>query len=46
MAEALGLSIDYFDLGEDEFLRRWLPDRDQELSRQTTQAALGPRSIR
>ena len=31
-----GLSIDYFVLGETEFLRRWLPDRERELSRQMT----------
>ena len=36
MAKALHLTIDYFTLGEDEFLRRWLPDRGPELSRQTT----------
>ena len=36
MAEALRLAIDYFALGETEFLQRWLPDRSPELSRQTT----------
>ena len=36
MAKALHLTIDYFTLGEDEFLRRWLPHRSSELSRQTT----------
>ena len=36
VADALQLSIDYFTLGEDEFLRRWLPDQRQELNRQTT----------
>ena len=36
MAEALHLTIDYFALGETEFLQRWLPDRGTELSRQTT----------
>ncbi len=36
MAEALHLTIDYFTLGETEFLQRWLPDRGTELSRQTT----------
>ena len=35
MADALRLSLDYFILGEAEFLRRWLPDRDRNLSRQT-----------
>ena len=36
MADALRLALDYFSLGEGEFLRRWLPERDRELSRQTT----------
>ncbi len=36
MADALRLAVDYFSLRREEFLRRWLPDRDRELSRQTT----------
>ena len=36
IADAVRLSLDYFTLGEREFLRRWLPERDRELSRQTT----------
>ena len=36
IAEALRLALDYFGLRRDEFLDRWLPDRDRELSRQTT----------
>jgi len=36
VADALQLSIDYFTLGEDEFLKRWLPDQRHELGRQTT----------
>ena len=36
IANALQLSMDYFQLTQDAFLRRWLPDRDRELSRQTT----------
>ena len=36
VAGALQLSIDYFTLGEAEFLKRWLPDQHQELGRQTT----------
>ena len=36
MADALRLTLDYFTLGEDGFLRRWLPDQRQELGRQTT----------
>lgn len=36
MAEALHLTMDYFSLQRDEFMRRWLPERDKELTRQTT----------
>jgi len=36
MAEALRLTMDYFSLQRDEFMHRWLPDRDKELVRQTT----------
>ena len=36
MADAIGLSLDYFALGEEEFLRRWLPDKRHEIKRQTT----------
>ena len=36
MADALRLAMDYFVLDRDNFLRRWLPDRESELSRQTT----------
>ena len=36
MAEAVRLTMDYFHLSQDEFLRRWLPNKDKELSRQTT----------
>ena len=36
MAEALGLAMDYFSLGQADFLRRWLPDKDRDLARQTT----------
>jgi len=36
MADALRLAMDYFSLGRDEFVRRWLPDREKELARQTT----------
>ena len=36
IADALRLTIDYFALGEEEFLQRWLPDRRHELGRQTT----------
>ena len=36
MAEELQLAMDYFGLNEQEFLNRWLPDRNQELRRETT----------
>ncbi len=36
MADALRLAMDYFSLNQEDFLRRWLPDRDRELSQQTT----------
>ena len=36
MAHALRLAMDYFSLSRDEFLRKWLPDREREISRQTT----------
>ena len=36
MADALRLAMDYFVLSRDDFLRRWLPDRGREISRQTT----------
>ncbi len=36
IADAIRLAMDYFSLARDEFLRRWLPDRERELSRQTT----------
>ena len=35
-SDAVRLSLDYFSLPKQEFLLRWLPDRDRELSRQTT----------
>ena len=36
MADALLLAFAYFTVGEEAFLRRWLPDRGRELDRQTT----------
>ena len=36
MADALRLAMDYFSLPQEAFLQRWLPDRDREISRQTT----------
>ncbi|MXZ19534.1 MAG: RecQ family ATP-dependent DNA helicase [Caldilineaceae bacterium SB0665_bin_25] len=35
-SDAVRLSLDYFSLPKQEFLHRWLPERDRELSRQTT----------
>ena len=39
MSEALRLAMDYFALGEEAFLARWLPGRDREIGRQTTPAS-------
>ena len=36
MADALRLAVDYFSLRREDFLHRWMPDRDRETSRQTT----------
>ena len=36
MADALRLAVDYFSLNEQDFLRRWLPNRETATSRQTT----------
>ena len=36
MADALSLAMNYFVLSRDDFMRRWLPDRGREISRQTT----------
>ena len=36
MADALALVMDYFSLKQQDFLRRWLPTRDKEITRQTT----------
>ena len=30
------MAMDYFSLKEEDFLRRWLPDRDKEITRETT----------
>lgn len=39
MAEALSLAMDYFSQSQEAFLKRWLPNRDKELARQTTPAS-------
>ena len=36
MADALTLVMDYFSLKQQDFLLRWLPNRDKEITRQTT----------
>ena len=36
MADALRLAMDYFVLARQDFLNRWLPNREREISRQTT----------
>ena len=36
MSEAQRLVFDYFSLKQDDFLHRWLPERQKELSRETT----------
>jgi len=36
LADALRLALDYFALGDEEFVRRWLPHRRSEMSRETT----------
>ena len=38
VADAVRLSLDYFALGETEFLRRWLPDRARELTQTTPES--------
>lgn len=36
IADAVDLAADYFRLSREEFFRRWLPDREADLTRQTT----------
>ena len=36
IADAVRLAMDYFNVPQEDFLRRWLPDRNREISRQTT----------
>ncbi|MDE0300417.1 MAG: RecQ family ATP-dependent DNA helicase [Candidatus Poribacteria bacterium] len=36
IADTLRLAMDYFKHPRDDFLRRWLPDREGEIARQTT----------
>ena len=36
ITDALRLAMDYFSLRQEDFLRRWLPDQDREIERQTT----------
>jgi ATP-dependent DNA helicase RecQ len=39
MADAVQLAIEYFRLERAEFMQRWLPERDKDLTRQTTPAS-------
>ena len=39
MAEALRLAMDYFRLSQEDFLRRWLPNKGEDLARETTPAS-------
>ena len=39
MADAVQLAMDYFSLPREDFLKLWLPDRELEVSRQTTPAS-------
>ena len=39
MADALRLAMDYFSADRAEFMRRWLPDREDEVALQTTPAS-------
>ncbi len=36
IADALALAMDYFELGQEAFLARWLPDKKTEIGRQMT----------
>ena len=36
-ADAIRLTMDYFSMEQPDFLKKWLPDRESELQRQTTQ---------
>ena len=36
ITDAVLMAMDYFSLTEEEFLHRWMPDRDKETERQTT----------
>jgi ATP-dependent DNA helicase RecQ len=39
VAEAVNLALDYFTQARQDFIRRWLPNREAELARQTTPAS-------
>ena len=36
ITDAMRMAMDYFSLKQEDFLRRWLPDRDKETARETT----------
>ncbi len=46
ITEALRLAMDYFTLGREEFLRRWLPDRERDVLREDTPPQTTPESWR
>ncbi len=46
ITDALRLAMDYFTLGREEFLRRWLPDREREVLREATPPQTTPESWR
>jgi ATP-dependent DNA helicase RecQ len=39
MADALRLTMDYFSLDREAFIKRWLPEREKEITQQTTPAS-------
>ena len=39
IAGAMRLAMDYFSMHEEDFLARWLPERDKEIGRETTPAS-------
>lgn len=39
MTDAIHLTMDYFSLDREAFIQRWLPDREKEISHQTTPAS-------
>ena len=46
ITDALRLAMDYFKLPREEFLRRWLPEREQDVLREATPPQTTPESWR